>query len=150
MKVRVILLIAIGFFYQTLSIYIQCLFSDGLLVTCGYDYLTDDWNHKSYLLYAFCLNYAFPMLTVIFFYSQVLYMYYLPCKRLKFKMEQQPLSKATAMSVHYRKTSLWCWRWRWCRQWLRHWRWLWQRWRWWWWRKLNTKRTVVELGRYFS
>ena len=103
MKVRVILLIAIGFFYQTLSIYIQCLFSDGLLVTCGYDYLTDDWNHKSYLLYAFCLNYAFPMLTVIFFYSQVLYMYYLPCKRLKFKMEQQPLSKATAMSVHFRK-----------------------------------------------
>ena len=50
------------------------MFSDGLLVTCGYDYLTDDWNHKSYLLYAFINHFALPMLLVIFFYSQVNYL----------------------------------------------------------------------------
>ena len=42
-------------------------------MTCGYDYLTDDWNHKSYLLYAFINNYALPLLIVIFFYSQVIF-----------------------------------------------------------------------------
>jgi hypothetical protein len=46
-------------------------FPEGLLITCSYDYLTDDWNHKSFILYAFICNYVFPMLTVIFFYSQI-------------------------------------------------------------------------------
>ena len=45
--------------------------SEGLLVTCSYDYLTEDWNHKSYILYAFIMNYALPMVIVIFFYSQI-------------------------------------------------------------------------------
>ena len=40
-------------------------------MTCSYDYLTEDWNHKSYVLYAFILNYALPMVIVIFFYSQI-------------------------------------------------------------------------------
>merc|ERR1719219_1053010 len=44
---------------------------EGLYLTCSYDYLTEDWNHKSYILYAFCMNYCFPMLTVFFFYSQI-------------------------------------------------------------------------------
>lgn len=44
---------------------------EGLLVTCSYDYLTEDWNHKSYILYAFINNYALPMLIVIYFYSQI-------------------------------------------------------------------------------
>ena len=46
-------------------------FSEGLLITCSYDYLTDDWNHKSFILYAFICNYVFPMLAVIYFYSQI-------------------------------------------------------------------------------
>ncbi len=46
-------------------------YSEGLLVTCSYDYLTEDWNHKSYVMYAFTINYMMPMLTVIFFYSQI-------------------------------------------------------------------------------
>jgi r-opsin len=40
-------------------------------MTCSYDYLTEDWNHKSYILYAFINNYALPMIIVIFFYSQI-------------------------------------------------------------------------------
>jgi len=40
-------------------------------VTCSYDYLTEDWNHKSYILYAFILNYALPIVIVIFFYAQI-------------------------------------------------------------------------------
>jgi r-opsin len=33
--------------------------------------LSEDWNHKSFILYAFVFNYVFPMLTVIYFYSQI-------------------------------------------------------------------------------
>jgi r-opsin len=40
-------------------------------VTCSYDYLTEDWNHKTYIIYAFVLNYMLPMIIVIFFYSQI-------------------------------------------------------------------------------
>ena len=40
-------------------------------MTCSYDYLAEDWNHKSYILYAFILNYAVPMSNVIYFYSQI-------------------------------------------------------------------------------
>ena len=32
--------------------------SEGLLVTCSYDYLTEDWNHKSYMLFATIMNYG--------------------------------------------------------------------------------------------
>ena len=46
-------------------------FLEGLFMTCSYDFFTDDWNHKSYILYAFINNYLFPMLCVIFFYSQI-------------------------------------------------------------------------------
>jgi hypothetical protein len=45
--------------------------AEGLLITCSYDYLSDDWNHKSFILYAFVCNYVMPMITVIYFYSQV-------------------------------------------------------------------------------
>ncbi len=40
-------------------------------MTCSYDYLTEDWNHKTYIIYAFVLNYMLPMIIVIFFYSQI-------------------------------------------------------------------------------
>ena len=46
-------------------------FTEGLFVTCSYDYLTEDWNHKSFLVYAFVFNYCIPVLMVIFFYSQI-------------------------------------------------------------------------------
>ena len=44
---------------------------EGLFMTCSYDYLSEDWNRKSFILYAFIFNYCFPMLIVIFFYTQI-------------------------------------------------------------------------------
>ena len=44
---------------------------EGLFLTCSYDYLTDDWNHKSFMIYAFVCHYVLPMSAVIFFYSQI-------------------------------------------------------------------------------
>jgi r-opsin len=44
---------------------------EGLFMTCSFDYLSDDWNRKSFVLYAFICNYCFPISLVIFFYSQI-------------------------------------------------------------------------------
>ena len=44
---------------------------EGLFMTCSYDYLSEDWNRKSFILYAFIFNYCFPMLMVIFYYTQI-------------------------------------------------------------------------------
>ena len=44
---------------------------EGLFMTCSYDYLSEDWNRKSFILYAFIFNYCFPMLVVIFYYTQI-------------------------------------------------------------------------------
>ena len=52
--------------------------SEGLLVTCTYDYLTEDWNHKSFVLFAFIFNYCMPMLATFFFYSQIVKGSYAP------------------------------------------------------------------------
>ena len=46
-------------------------FPEGLFLTCSYDFLSEDWNSKSYVLYAFINNYVLPLLLVIFFYSQI-------------------------------------------------------------------------------
>jgi len=44
---------------------------EGLFLTCSYDFLNEDWNHKSYCLYAFFANFFTPLVLVIFFYSQI-------------------------------------------------------------------------------
>ena len=44
---------------------------EGLFMSCSFDYLSDDWNRKSFVLYAFICNYCFPISLVIFFYSQI-------------------------------------------------------------------------------
>ena len=41
------------------------------MLTCGYDYMTEDWNHQSYILYAFTFDYVVPMVMVFYFYSQI-------------------------------------------------------------------------------
>ena len=46
-------------------------FSEGLFVTCSYDYLNEDWNHTSFILYAFCFNYCLPVTLIILFYTQI-------------------------------------------------------------------------------
>ncbi|XP_023334325.1 compound eye opsin BCRH2 isoform X3 [Eurytemora carolleeae] len=45
--------------------------TEGTLITCSYDYLTQDWNHKTFMLYAFIFNYCTPMVLVISFYTQI-------------------------------------------------------------------------------
>lgn len=44
---------------------------EGLFMTCSYDYMTEDWNTKTFIIYAFVFNYCLPMAAVIFFYSQI-------------------------------------------------------------------------------
>jgi len=44
---------------------------EGLLITCGYDYLTDEWNKKSYMYFAFAFNYIMPLLFISYFYTQI-------------------------------------------------------------------------------
>ena len=46
-------------------------FLEGLFLTCSYDFLSEDWNKRSFIIYAFTANYCIPMLCVIFFYSQI-------------------------------------------------------------------------------
>jgi len=45
--------------------------AEGLLLTCSYDYLKQDWNHKSFMLYAFIFNYIFPLILIGAFYFQI-------------------------------------------------------------------------------
>ena len=43
----------------------------GMLYTCSYDYLKDDWNHKSYVLFGFFFCYLIPLIMVFFYYSSI-------------------------------------------------------------------------------
>ena len=45
---------------------------EGFLVTCSYDYLSDDFNRKSFLFHAFFGNYLIPMGIMIYFYIQII------------------------------------------------------------------------------
>merc|ERR1711872_133212 len=45
--------------------------AEGLLVTCGYDYLSQDMNKKSYMMFAFCFNYMTPIIMISFFYTKI-------------------------------------------------------------------------------
>jgi len=44
---------------------------EGLLVTCGYDYLSQDWNSRSFLGYAIVFNYTVPLFLILCFYVQI-------------------------------------------------------------------------------
>jgi len=44
---------------------------EGMLINCSYDYLSEDWNSVSYVLYAYIFNYCIPVASCIFFYSQI-------------------------------------------------------------------------------
>ena len=60
---------------NTLCIFAWCfkvfLFSEGLLVTCSYDFMSSEWNRQSFILFAFMFNYVTPMILMSFFYSQI-------------------------------------------------------------------------------
>ena len=40
-------------------------------MTCSYDYLSEDWNRRSFMIYAFIGNYLVPMAITIYFYVQI-------------------------------------------------------------------------------
>ena len=44
---------------------------EGLLVTCSFDYLTDDWVNMSFTAFFFGFCYVVPVLFICFFYSQI-------------------------------------------------------------------------------
>lgn len=44
---------------------------EGQLISCSYDYLSEDWNSVSFVLYAYIFNYCIPVSSCIFFYSQI-------------------------------------------------------------------------------
>ncbi|XP_059094298.1 compound eye opsin BCRH2-like [Tigriopus californicus] len=46
---------------------------EGLLLTCSFDYLTDDWINKSFTLFFFLGCFGLPMCFIIYFYSQIVY-----------------------------------------------------------------------------
>lgn len=44
---------------------------EGLLYTCTYDFLTEDWNHQSFILATFVNHWLLPMLLIVYFYSRI-------------------------------------------------------------------------------
>lgn len=44
---------------------------EGLFMTCGYEYVTDDWNSLSFLSFAFITAYVAPLTIVIYFYFEI-------------------------------------------------------------------------------
>ena len=45
--------------------------SEGLLLTCSFDYLTETVNNMSFTAFFFTFCYLIPLLFIIFFYSQI-------------------------------------------------------------------------------
>eukprot|EP00096_Caligus_rogercresseyi_P000708 TRINITY_DN11208_c0_g1_i1.p1 TRINITY_DN11208_c0_g1~~TRINITY_DN11208_c0_g1_i1.p1 ORF type:complete len:375 (+),score=75.85 TRINITY_DN11208_c0_g1_i1:1313-2437(+) len=45
--------------------------SEGLLLTCSYDYLTEDWNNFSYIIFTVFFLYIIPLVMIIFYYSSI-------------------------------------------------------------------------------
>ena len=41
-------------------------------MTCSYEYLSDDWNHKSFVLFAFIWNFCLPCAFLCFFYEKII------------------------------------------------------------------------------
>ena len=48
---------------------------EGLLITCSYDYLKQEWNELTFMYYAFAFNYTVPMpeLQNVNFYTDQIY-----------------------------------------------------------------------------
>ncbi|XP_023347456.1 compound eye opsin BCRH2 [Eurytemora carolleeae] len=46
--------------------------AEGLLLTCSYDYIKNDMNSRSFVVYGFCTSYFAPLCFVFYFYSQIL------------------------------------------------------------------------------
>lgn len=49
----------------------QSYFTEGLLLTCSFDYLTDTWTNQAFTAFFFSGCYLVPMLFITYFYSQI-------------------------------------------------------------------------------
>ena len=47
------------------------LLPEGQLITCSYEYISEDWNTKSFVMFTLVTNYIAPITIAIFFYSQI-------------------------------------------------------------------------------
>eukprot|EP00088_Acartia_fossae_P038226 TRINITY_DN39527_c0_g1_i1.p1 TRINITY_DN39527_c0_g1~~TRINITY_DN39527_c0_g1_i1.p1 ORF type:complete len:343 (+),score=8.85 TRINITY_DN39527_c0_g1_i1:113-1141(+) len=45
--------------------------AEGLLITCGYDYLKTDWNHKSFILFICISSYFLPLIIIVIYYAGI-------------------------------------------------------------------------------
>ena len=84
--------------------------SEGLLVTCSYDYMAVDWNRKSFLLYAFIGNYCIPMVIMIFFYIKIvkaviMHEATLKLQAKKMNVESLRSNVGTQMKLYYLKST---------------------------------------------
>jgi len=44
---------------------------EGLFITCTYEYVTDHWNPRSFMLFAFVFSYILPLAMVAFYYTSI-------------------------------------------------------------------------------
>ncbi|XP_042222540.1 compound eye opsin BCRH2-like isoform X1 [Homarus americanus] len=44
---------------------------EGILTSCSFDYISQDWGTKSFALFLFIMCYCIPLTTIIFVYSQI-------------------------------------------------------------------------------
>ena len=72
---------------------------EGLFMTCSYEYLSDDWNAKSFLLFAFMFNYVIPMGFVLFFYEKIIVAVFFT--EAAFKRAQAKLNNAASLSKNH-------------------------------------------------
>jgi len=70
--------IVLAIWVYTISVSLPGLFGvwggyavEGMLVTCGYDYMSDDLNNRSYIVFVCVFDYLLPMVLVFFYYSSI-------------------------------------------------------------------------------
>ena len=68
-------------------------------MTCSYEYLSDDWNAKSSILFAFMFNYVIPMGFVLFFYEKIIVAVFFT--EAAFKRAQAKLNNAASLSNNH-------------------------------------------------
>ena len=81
--------------------------SEGLFMSCAFDYLTQDWNHKSFVLYAFICNFCVPMLCVIYFYTQIVKAVVVHEANLRAQAKKMNVTSLRQGQVIYYSTWIW-------------------------------------------
>ena len=76
-----------------------------MLVTCSYDYLSDDFNNRSYIVFAFCFNYLLPMVLVFFYYSSIVKAVWAHEEALKAQAKKMNVESLRSNQVTFTHTS---------------------------------------------